>query len=113
MAEVTEKVVALTEAAVKKVRQLLTKEPEGSALRISVRGGGCSGLSYDLSFDAKRSTHDEQLDFDGVAVLVDPKSALSLHGMTLEFVDSLTGGGFKFQNPNAKTSCGCGESFST
>lgn len=112
MADVNTSPVILTEAAVKKVKSLLTEKPQGSFLRVAVHGGGCSGLSYELSFDQKKSAHDETLELDGIQVVVDPKSALYLQGTTLDFVDQLTGGGFRFQNPNAKSSCGCGESFS-
>jgi iron-sulfur cluster assembly protein len=112
MADVHASPVTLTEAAVNKVKALLTKQPEGSFLRVSVRWGGCSGLSYELSFEPKRGAHDEVIEADGVRLLIDPKSALYLQGTVLDFVDQLTGGGFRFQNPNAKTSCGCGESFS-
>jgi len=112
MADVHTSPITVTEAAIKKVKALLTAQPAGSFLRVSVRGGGCSGLSYDLSFEPKAGPHDEVAEFDGVKVLIDPKSALYLQGTSLDFVDSLTGGGFKFNNPNAKMSCGCGESFS-
>jgi len=112
MADVHTTSITLSEAAIKKVKTLLTAQPAGSFLRVSVRGGGCSGLSYDLSFDQKSGPHDEVAEFDGVKVLIDPKSALYLQGTVLDFVDQLTGGGFKFNNPNAKMSCGCVESFS-
>ena len=112
MAEVHASPVTLTEAAVKKVKALLAEQPEGSYLRVGVRGGGCSGLSYSLAFERQRGAHDEVVEIDGIKLLIDPKSALYLQGTVLNFVESLTGGGFKFENPNAKTSCGCGESFS-
>jgi iron-sulfur cluster assembly protein len=112
MADVHTSPISLTDAAIKKVKVLLTAQPAGSFLRVSVRGGGCSGLSYELAFEPKQGPHDEVAEFDGVKVLIDPKSALYLQGTSLDFVDSLTGGGFKFNNPNAKMSCGCGESFS-
>ena len=112
MADVHTTSIALTEAAIKKVKTLLAAQPAGSFLRVSVRGGGCSGLSYALAFETKQGPHDEVAEFDGVKVLIDPKSALYLQGTSLDFVDQLTGGGFKFNNPNAKMSCGCGESFS-
>jgi len=112
MAEVQASPVTLTEAAINKVKSLLTAQPAGAYLRVGVRGGGCSGMSYALTFEQTRGAHDEVIDLDGVRVLVDPKSALYLQGTTLDFVESLTGGGFKFQNPTAKVSCGCGESFS-
>jgi iron-sulfur cluster assembly protein len=112
MAEVHASPVTLTGAAINKVKSLLAAQPAGSYLRVGVRGGGCSGLSYSLTFEQTRGAHDEVIDVDGVRVLVDPKSALYLQGTTLDFVESLTGGGFKFQTPTAKVSCGCGESFS-
>jgi len=107
--------VDLTESAVKEVRRLIqVQAPDmaDAALRIAVRGGGCSGLSYDMSFDNKVSEHDQMYEILGLKVIVDLKSALYLQGTTLDFVESLTGGGLKFINPNAKQSCGCGESFS-
>ena len=112
MADVHTSPIIMTEAANKKVKHLLAAQPDGSFLRVSVRGGGCSGLSYALAFEPKQGLHDEVVECDGVRVLIDPKSALYLQGTVLDFVDSLTGGGFKFNNPNAKMSCGCGESFS-
>lgn len=112
MAEVHTDQVTLSAAAVKKARVLLTEQPAGAYLRVGVRGGGCSGLSYSLTFEQKPGPHDEVIEVEGVKLLVDPKSALYLQGTVIDFVDSLTGGGFKFQNPNAKINCGCGESFS-
>jgi iron-sulfur cluster assembly protein len=112
MSDVHTSPVILTDAAVKKVKALLAEQPQGSFLRVAVHGGGCSGLSYELSFEQKKGPHDEALEIDGVNVLIDPKSALYLQGTTLDFADQLSGGGFRFQNPNAKSSCGCGESFS-
>ena len=113
MADVKTSPITLSASAVKKVAALLVEQPAGSYLRVSVRGGGCSGMSYHLNFVQKQDAHDEVVEFEGARVLVDPKSALYLQGTTLDFVEALTGGGFKFINPNAKTSCGCGESFST
>ena len=104
--------VTLTPTAKTEVRRLLEKENKpGFGLRMSVRGGGCSGLSYQLGFNAKREG-DNEFDFDGVKVFIDPKSYLYLNGTQLDFVDGLEGRGFKFGNPNASKSCGCGESFS-
>ena len=77
-----------------------------------MQGGGGSGLSYNLTFDTKVSEFDEVLEADGVKFVVDAKSALFLKGTTLDYVTALMGGGFKFVNPNAKSTCGCGESFS-
>lgn len=107
--------VDLTDSAVKEVSRMMesqAKDIEDAALRIAVRGGGCSGLSYDMSFDNKISEHDQAYEIKGLKVIVDLKSALYLQGTTLDYVESLSGGGLKFINPNAKQSCGCGESFS-
>lgn len=85
---------------------------ETHSLRVSVKGGGCSGLMYDLSFDAEIKDTDEVMEAGGVKVLVDKKSLLYLLGTTLDFSDGLNGKGFQFVNPNASRTCGCGESFS-
>ncbi len=105
--------VNLTENAVKEVRRMIQsqEQKEGLGLRMGVKGGGCSGLSYALNFDRKHEG-DNEFDFEGVKVLVDPKSYLYLQGVTLDYVDSLEGKGFKFVNPSANKTCGCGESFS-
>jgi iron-sulfur cluster assembly protein len=105
--------IALTPAATQEVKRLLEKEQKPSlALRLGIKGGGCSGMTYVLSLDdATPKQYDEVFDQDGVKVLVDAKSHLYLNGMTIDFKSSLTGGGFEFNNPNAKKSCGCGTSF--
>jgi iron-sulfur cluster assembly protein len=106
-------VVSITEKAAAQIKIVQEREGKvGHALRVSVMGGGCSGLSYKLSFDEKPSEKDRLLELFGVQVVVDPKSALFLKGTVLEFTDGLNGQGFVFQNPNAKQSCGCGSSFS-
>jgi iron-sulfur cluster assembly protein len=100
-------------AAVKEAKRLIAVQgTAGAVVRIGVQGGGCSGLSYNLTFDTKVSEFDEVLEADGVKFVVDAKSALFLKGTTLDYVTALMGGGFKFVNPNAKSTCGCGESFS-
>jgi iron-sulfur cluster assembly protein len=105
--------ITLTKGAVQEVKRLLQAQNMPDAgLRVGVHGGGCSGLSYDMSFDNKISEHDHVFEVDGLKVIVDLKSSLYLQGTTLDFVNSLTGGGLQFINPNAKHSCGCGESFS-
>lgn len=81
-------------------------------IRVSVKGGGCSGLMYDLSFDPEIQESDEVFEDKGVRILVDKKSLLYLLGTTLDFSDGLNGKGFQFVNPNASRTCGCGESFS-
>jgi len=103
--------VSLTENAVTEVRSLLGKaENAGKHLRLYVEEGGCSGMQYGMVFDEKRDG-DLVAQSAGVAVLVDPISANYLRGCQVDFSDSLTAGGFKISNPNAKQSCGCGKSF--
>jgi iron-sulfur cluster assembly protein len=103
--------IQVSPTALKEVKRLMAEQSrEKAGLRVGVRGGGCSGLSYNLSFDALHEG-DHVFEFEGVKVLVDPKSLLYLDGMTLDFSDSLQGRGFKFINPNASKTCGCGESF--
>ncbi|MBI2167317.1 MAG: iron-sulfur cluster assembly accessory protein [Candidatus Omnitrophica bacterium] len=105
--------ISVTSQAIKEVKRLLTEQTprEGLGLRVGVRGGGCSGLSYSLNFDVKHEG-DNVFREEGTLIYVDPKSLLYLEGMTLDFSDSLQGRGFKFINPNASKTCGCGESFS-
>jgi iron-sulfur cluster assembly protein len=105
----------LTERAIKRVRAAMAKEgvsPEQGGLRLGVMGGGCSGLSYSIKFDTQPRERDRIYDFDGVRVFVDPKSFLYLHGMTLDYEETLMRQGFNFINPNSSRSCGCGSSFS-
>lgn len=85
---------------------------ENENIRVSVKGGGCSGLMYDLGFDENISDTDQVFEDKGVKIIVDKKSLLYLAGTTLEFSDGLNGKGFQFVNPNASRTCGCGESFS-
>ncbi len=104
--------IALTPKAIQEIKRLLTEQSrEDLGLRVGVRGGGCSGLSYSLNFDTQREG-DTVFEEEGTQVFVDPKSLLYLSGMTLDFSDALEGRGFKFINPNATKTCGCGESFS-
>jgi iron-sulfur cluster assembly protein len=104
--------VSLTPAAVKRVKELQDGQDLHHAfLRMGVKGGGCSGLSYNLEFDTELQKHDKQFEVDGVKVVVDVKSYLYLNGTTLDFVQQGLTGGFTFVNPNAKSSCGCGTSF--
>jgi len=104
-------VVSLTENAAAEVRSLLEKpENIGKTLRVFVEQGGCSGMQYSLIFDEPRPD-DMTSQMQGVGVLVDPFSAQYLRGAVVDFNDSLTGGGFKISNPNARQSCGCGKSF--
>jgi iron-sulfur cluster assembly protein len=104
--------VSMTPAAIGRVKELMrTQNLEHAFLRMGVRGGGCSGMTYDLQFDSELRKHDKQFDVDGVKVVVDVKSYLYLNGTTLDFVTQGLTGGFTFVNPNAKSSCGCGTSF--
>jgi iron-sulfur cluster assembly protein len=110
---VEETTLKVSPAAVQEAKRLIAVQgTAGAVVRIGVQGGGCSGLSYNLTFDTKVSEYDEVLEADGVKFVVDAKSALFLKGTTLDYVTALMGGGFKFVNPNAKSTCGCGESFS-
>ena len=110
--EGNEGLVRLTEPAGSKVRFLVARERQGVFLRIAISGGGCNGLSYKLSFAPGPRKGDILVRTAGASVLVDPKTALYLKGTVVDFSDRMIGGGFKFANPNAKSSCSCGESFS-
>jgi iron-sulfur cluster assembly accessory protein len=103
-------IVQLTEAAANEVKHLLAKEPPGRHLRLYVEKGGCSGLQYGMVFDERREG-DLVSEHFGLPVLVDAFSAKFLQGVVVDFDESLTGGGFKIRNPNARQSCGCGHSF--
>lgn len=106
-----DRLIKVTEAAAGKLGSLRAREPGKDYLRVRVTGGGCSGLAYKLSFVAEVRKGDLMVEKDGVGILIDSKSALYLKGMTLDYSDKLVAGGFKFNNPNAKASCSCGESF--
>jgi iron-sulfur cluster assembly protein len=107
-------VVEVTEVAAERIHKLLEKGGGLSthSLRMKVIGGGCSGLRYELVFDDQQDETDCVIETHGVKIVVDEKSALYLMGTTLDFVDTLNESGFKMSNPNASTTCGCGESFS-
>jgi iron-sulfur cluster assembly protein len=105
----------VTEKAVQRIRAAMAKEgisPAEGGLRLGVMGGGCSGLSYSIRFDTHPRERDRVYEFGGVRVFVDPKSFLYLHGMTLDYEETLMRQGFNFINPNSTRSCGCGSSFS-
>lgn len=105
----------VTEKAVQRIRAVMVKEgiaPEEGGLRLGVSGGGCSGLSYVIKFDTHPRERDRVFEFEGVRVFIDPKSFVYLHGMTLDYEETLMRQGFNFINPNATRSCGCGTSFS-
>jgi iron-sulfur cluster assembly protein len=110
--EGNEKLVRLTAAAGEKVAALIARERSGDYLRIAITGGGCNGLSYKLKFVPGPRPGDILVRSAGMAVVVDPKTALYLKGTQLDYSAKMVAGGFKFSNPNAKASCSCGESFS-
>jgi len=106
--------ISISERAAHEVKRIIDEQklPEGTSLRVGVKGGGCSGFSYTLGFDDVVRPTDQVAEVDGVRVVCDPKSFLYLNGTVVDFEDNLMGRGFKFTNPNASKSCGCGESFS-
>lgn len=106
--------IEVTDAAAKRIIELREQEgrDDNQNVRVSVKGGGCSGLMYDLSFDAEVKDTDDIFEDKGVKIYVDKKSLLYLAGTSLDFSDGLNGKGFQFVNPNASRTCGCGESFS-
>ena len=107
--------INVTESAASKISELLSEEnKEAAGLRVFVQGGGCSGFQYGLMIDEGEgdATTDSVIESNGVKLLVDPLSARYLTGAEVDFVDNITGGGFTIKNPNAKSTCGCGSSFS-
>ena len=105
--------VKVTEKAKDKAIELMAEDgKDGYFIRVSVKGGGCSGLMYDMEFDNKQTENDKVFEDNGMKVVVDKKSYLYLVGTTLDFSGGLNGKGFVFVNPNAGRTCGCGESFS-
>jgi len=108
-----ERLIKVSPSAAQKVSSLLTRQnrPQG-VLRVAVVGGGCSGLQYKMDLQDAPAARDILVESSGIKVVVDPKSALYVTGSELDYIDALTDGGFKVKNPNAATSCSCGESFS-
>lgn len=107
--------IQVTERALRRIRTAMAKEgvsPADAGLRVGVQGGGCSGLSYNIRFDSKPHERDRVYEFEDIKVFVDPKSFIYLHGMVLDYEESLMKQGFNFVNPNSSKSCGCGSSFS-
>ena len=105
----------VTERATEHIRAVMTKEgisPQEGGLRLGVKGGGCSGLTYSITFDSHPRERDRVFEFGGVRVFVDPKSFVYLQGVTLDYEKTLMRQGFNFINPNSSRSCGCGTSFS-
>jgi iron-sulfur cluster assembly accessory protein len=105
--------VSVTENAARKIQELMSQEPEGhvSVLRIAIQGGGCSGFQYALGFDRGPQDGDNEIESNGVRVVIDPFSAPYLAGSEIDFVDALMGAGFAINNPNVQAACGCGSSF--
>ena len=105
--------VILTENAITKVKEIMAQQnPIPAGLRIGVAGGGCSGFSYNMSFENAQGMMDKTFNFDGVKVFVDATSVMYLNGCVVDYVETLEAAGFKFENPNVKSTCGCGSSFS-
>ena len=109
--------ITVSDEAANKIRSLLEREGEPLSasqrgLRVAVKGGGCSGFQYKLEFEDEPDDMDQIIESNGVRIFVDPKSSLYLNGVILRYDDGLMGAGFQVENPNARTTCGCGESFS-
>lgn len=106
--------IMITDAALKQVLSLRDKQGTDLCLRVGVRQGGCSGMSYLMDFEDPSNIQptDDVFDYDGFKVVCDPKSMLYLYGLMLDYSDAMIGGGFQFTNPNANQTCGCGKSFS-
>jgi iron-sulfur cluster assembly accessory protein len=112
--EVTPKTapISLTTSAITKVKEIMAQQnPVPTGLRVSVVGGGCSGFSYSMAFENGSGLMDKVFDMDGLKVYVDATSLMYLNGCSVDYVETLEGAGFKFENPNVKSTCGCGSSF--
>lgn len=112
MSVTTAPTVTISDRAARRVARILASEPGGTALRVSVSGGGCSGFQYAFEFDTTRAIDDIVIERDGATVLIDAISLPYLEGSEIDFVDDLIGQSFQVRNPNATASCGCGTSFS-
>jgi len=111
--EIAERQIVVTDSAVRRITALKTQEEAQDAfLRIAVSGGGCSGFQYGFSFDDQKNADDVVFERDGIAVVVDDVSLDLLNGAEIDFVEDLMGASFQIRNPNAASSCGCGNSFS-
>lgn len=104
--------ILVTETAVREIKKILSQQAPGTFLRVGVKGGGCSGLSYLMNLDTQTGELDRSFIFDDVKVVVDAKALMYLNGLTLDYTGDLLNGAFRFNNPQAKRSCGCGSSFS-
>jgi len=111
--EVKTQPVILTDNAIAKVKEIMAQQnPVPAGLRIGVVGGGCSGFSYNMSFENAQGMMDKTFNFDDLKVFVDATSVMYLNGCVVDYVETLEAAGFKFENPNVKSTCGCGSSFS-
>ena len=111
-AETKKAPISLTPNAIAKVKEIMAQQnPVPTGLRVGVVGGGCSGFSYSMQFENNSGLMDKVFDMDGLKVYVDATSVMYLNGCTVDYVESLEGAGFKFENPNVKSTCGCGSSF--
>ena len=105
--------ITLTPNAIAKVKEIMAQQnPVPTGLRVGVVGGGCSGFSYSMAFENAAGLMDKTYEFDGLKVYLDATSAMYLQGAIVDYVETLEGAGFKFENPNVKSTCGCGSSFS-
>ena len=105
--------ITLTPKAVSKIKEILeAQDPKPAALRLGVIGGGCSGFSYSMQFENEKGPMDKEFEFDGLKLIVDGTSMMYLNGTTVDYLETLEASGFKFENPNVKSTCGCGSSFS-
>lgn len=104
--------ITVSANAARRIKEILTGEPEGSHLRVSVEGGGCSGFRYEFAVDQILQDEDLAVERDGVRVVIDPVSLEYMRGSEIDFVDELIGASFQIRNPNATSGCGCGTSFS-
>jgi iron-sulfur cluster assembly accessory protein len=111
--EVKKAPITLTPNATAKVKEIMAQQnPVPAGLRVGVVGGGCSGFSYSMQFENRAGMMDKVFNFDGLKVFVDATSVMYLNGCIVDYVETLEGAGFKFENPNVKSTCGCGSSFS-
>ena len=105
--------ITLTPTAIAKVKEIMAQQnPAPAGLRVGVVGGGCSGFSYSMSFENSSGLMDKVFDMEGLKVYVDATSVMYLNGCIVDYIETLEGAGFKFENPNVKSTCGCGSSFS-
>jgi iron-sulfur cluster assembly accessory protein len=105
--------VSLTPTAITKVKEIMAvQNPSPTGLRVAVVGGGCSGFSYHMAFETNSNGTDRVFEYDGLKVFVDQMSLMYLGGVQIDYIETLEGSGFKFNNPNVKSTCGCGSSFS-